>query len=230
MKLLERFPVVLFDLHGVLMFGHDRFSDREDFHAGYRAMGGRALSAGDVRRAIRRCFEGLLADCERPERYDDFLSVSEALRDYGDAPESEVERLTLLFALHECGLIPDACADLLSRLARSHRLGLVTNVWAPKFFWLREFERTGVSDVFRHLAFSSDGRSVKPSATLFREALVAVEAEPEQVLFVGDSLRCDMEGAKRVGMHTAYVSTRFVRHDAIDYTLESVLELEHMTA
>jgi len=230
MKLLERYPVVVFDMHGVLMFGHDRFDAAQDFHRTYRAVGGRRLTEDDVRRAILACFDGMRADCETPARYDDFLSLREALQRYGDAPERELDHMTLVFALHECGLVPDPCAELLSRLARTHRLGLVTNVWAPKHLWLREFERAGVSDLFAHMGFSSDSRSIKPSSKLFREALRALQAEPEQVLFVGDSLRHDMEGAKQVGMKTAWVTSEKRVHQAADYVIESVLELEQICA
>lgn len=230
MKLLERYSAILFDLHGVLMFGHDRFGPNEDFHVGYRGLGGRALSNQHVTRVIRRCFEGMLADSQRPERYDDFLSLPEGLKLYGEAPEEELDRLTWVFALHECGRIPDGCADLLARLARSHRMGLVTDVWAPKFFWLRELERTGVGELFGPMIFSSDGRSIKPSQRPFAAALAGVRARAEEVLFVGDSLRCDMEGAKRLGMRTVFVSDQRTSHAAVDYHVESVLELEHLAA
>lgn len=230
MRLVERYSVLLFDIHGVLMFGHDRFGPDEDFHRTYRAVGGRGLAPDEVTRLIVRCFEGLRADHDDPARYDDFPSVREALARYTDAPHEELERLTLVFSLHECGLVPDACAELLSRLSRTHRLGVVGNVWAPKFLWLRELERAGVSDLFDALVFSSDWRSIKPSSTLFREALRGVGARPEEVLFVGDSLRHDMEGAKQLGMHTAWVTRERARHAAVDYTLSSVLELLHASA
>jgi len=230
MKLLDRYRTVLFDMHGVLMFGHDRFGPHEDFDRSYRALGGRGLSESEVRRSILASFEGLRADARRPERYDDFLSVPEALKRYGDAPDDEIDRLTLVFALHEVGLVPDACAALLGRLARTHRLGLVTNVWAPKHFWLRELERVGVSDLFTSMVFSSDWRSIKPSSKLFSTALSALDAAPDEVLFVGDSLQHDVEGAKRAGLRTVWVTSEQTRHGSADHVVASALELEHAAA
>lgn len=230
MRTLERFPVLLFDMHGVIMFGHDRFGEGEDFYGTYRAMGGRRLAAAEVTRAIRRCYEGLRADYENPARYDDFPSLREGLARYADTPSDELERLELVFSLHECGLVPDACAELLARLARTHRIGLVTNIWAPKYLWEREFERTGLYDLFSAMVFSSSFRSVKPSPKLFREALRGLGVAPEQVLFVGDSLRCDIEGAKQLGMHTAWVTDQTRAPATVDYLLHDVRDLEQLSA
>lgn len=229
MKLLQKYPFLLFDMHGVLMFGHDRFGESEDFHRTYHALGGRRLGASEVRRCILACYRGMFADYENPARYDDFPSLREGLARYGEAPDDELPLLELVFALHECGLVPTACAELLGRLSHTHKLGLVSDVWAPKYMWQREFERAGISDLFEHTVFSSDGRSVKPSRKLFEQALRGINAAPEQVLFVGDSLRCDMEGAKQLGMSTAWVSAGGAArsaHAAVDYSLGSVLELE----
>jgi len=228
MKLLEKYRVLLFDLHGVIMFGHDRFGAQEDFYRTYHALGGRRLSVDEVRRCITQCYEGMRADYHNPARYDDFPSVREGLTRYGDAPADELDLLEQVFSLHECGLIPTECAELLSRLSRTHRLGLVSNIWAPRYLWEREFERAGISDVFSHVVFSSDGRSVKPSSKLFLEALLGVHAAPEDVLFVGDSVRCDMDGAKSLGMGTAWVSSLSESYSSVDYRLSSVFELESL--
>jgi putative hydrolase of the HAD superfamily len=230
MRLLEKYQVLLFDMHGVIMFGHDRFGEEQDFYRTYHALGGRGLDASEVRRCIRRCYEGMGADYEDPARFDDFPTLREGLRRYGDAPEGEIALLELVFSLHECGLVSSSSAALLGRLARTHRLGLVSDIWAPKYMWQRELERTGVVELLQHAVFSSDCRSVKPSSTLFRQALCGVRAAPDEVLFVGDSLRRDMEGAKRLGMATAWVSDSSTAHDAVDYRLTSVLELESLQA
>ncbi|MET0340013.1 MAG: HAD family hydrolase [Polyangiales bacterium] len=231
MRLLQRYPVLLFDMHGVLMFGHDRFGEHEDFFRSYRALGGTCLSARDVDVAIRRCFAGMRADYDDPARFDDFPSVREGLARYARVPESELSRLEIVFALHECGLIPDACAAMLARLARSHRLGLVSDVWAPKYLWQREFERAGISDLFTHTVFSSDTRSIKPSSRLFREGLRGLGAEPSEALFVGDSLMRDIEGAKRLGIRTVWISEAGGgASGAVDYVLRHVTELETLEA
>ena len=230
MRLLEKYQVLLLDMHDVIMFGHDRFGEEQDFHGTYHALGGRRLGAVEVRKYIRRCYAGMSADYEDPARFDDFPSLREGLRRYGEAPECEIALLELVFSLHECGLVSTPCASLLGRLARTHRLGLVSDIWAPKYMWQRELERTGLVDLLQHTGFSSDCRSVKPSSTLFRDALRGVRAAPDEVLFVGDSLYRDMEGAKRLGMATAWISDTARAHDAVDYRLTSVLELERALA
>ena len=74
--------------------------------------------------------------------------------------------------------------------------------------------------------FSSDSRSVKPSPALYREALRGVGAQPHEALFVGDSLDCDIEGAKRGGIATAWITSAPRQHESVDYVLSSLKEIE----
>lgn len=58
MRFLDKFPALLLDMNGTFMFGEDRFGAGEDFHATYRSVGGRRLSAAEVTRFIRACYDG----------------------------------------------------------------------------------------------------------------------------------------------------------------------------
>jgi putative hydrolase of the HAD superfamily/5'-nucleotidase len=90
-------------------------------------------------------------------------------------------------------------------LAVTHRLGVVSNILSYKGLWLDEFARAGVLPLFATTVFSSDGRSVKPSRRLFEQALDALGTPRSEVVFVGDSLRCDIGGAAAVGLATVWV-------------------------
>lgn len=225
-RLLDRFPVLLLDLGGTFMFGHDRFGEEENFHATYQSIGGEQLTAGDVEFFIRTCYDGILRDYHDPACYDHFPTLTEAFRRYARPPEDERPLLERVFALHEVGVIPDACAALLRRLARTHRLALVSNIWSSKQLYLAEFKRAGLSGVFDHIVFSSDLGSIKPSAIPFQTALHGVGARAEWALFAGDSLHYDMEGAKRVGLATAWITPRPASHDSVDYVLPDIQAIE----
>jgi FMN phosphatase YigB (HAD superfamily) len=84
--------------------------------------------------------------------------------------------------------------------------------------------------VFPYTVFSSDFRSIKPSPVLYRESLWGVGAQSHEALFVGDSLRYDMEGAKRVGLSTAWITAQSQPHPSVDYVLSSLQEIEAYAA
>jgi putative hydrolase of the HAD superfamily len=126
MQLLDKFPVLFLDMNGTFMFGEDRFGAGEDFHTTYRSVGGCRLSAAEVTRFIRACYDGMSRDYDDPERYDDFPSLTEGLQRYARPPESE---------------LPLWAASVLCRLASTHKLAVVANLCAPKQAWVEEFDR-----------------------------------------------------------------------------------------
>jgi FMN phosphatase YigB (HAD superfamily) len=226
MRALDGYRVVLLDLNGTLMFSGDRFGPGEDFHASYRSLGGSALSPVQVEAAVRSCYARMAADYEDPTRHDDFPQVAEVLRAAAPGlPQAEIGLLDRTFAAHELGRVPDAHAEFLRRLGGTHRLGLVANVWAGKGPWLAELERAGVLGLFGSLIFSSDTRSVKPSRVLFELALRPFGVARAEVLFVGDSLRCDVRGAKAAGLATAWINPEGGGHPDADLVVPSLLDL-----
>jgi putative hydrolase of the HAD superfamily len=226
MTILDRFRVVLLDMNGTFMFGQDHFGPSENFAATYRGVGGRKLQPQQVEWAIRACYSRMAADYENPARYDDFPRVADVLRATAlGLPEEECEYLELVFGLHEFGRVPPEYADFLQRLAASHTLGLVANVWSGKHLWLQELERAGVLGLFRSLVFSSDTTSVKPSQVVFERALHSIGVARSEALFVGDSLRCDIEGAKAVGLATVWINPSGTQHSAASYVVGSLLDL-----
>jgi FMN phosphatase YigB (HAD superfamily) len=205
---LSRFPVVLLDMNGTVMFGGDRFGPEQDFAATYRALGGRRLAAGMVQETIAACYATMGAIYEDPARCDSFPTVSDTLRALPagrDLPEAELELLERAIAQHELGRIPDAYARAITRLAAAHRLGLVANILSRKRPWLEEFERAGVLHHFATTVFSSDTSSIKPSRKLFDQAVTALAAPRSEVVFVGDSLRCDIGGATAAGLAAVWI-------------------------
>jgi FMN phosphatase YigB (HAD superfamily) len=102
----------------------------------------------------------------------------------------------------------------------------VANIWCRKDLWLGELGRAGVLGLFESPVFSSDHRSVKPSPTLFELAVVPFGGVRSEMVFVGDSLRCDVEGAKAVGLSTVWINPARSGHPAADYVVGDLLELD----
>jgi HAD superfamily hydrolase (TIGR01549 family) len=206
--MLSRFAVVLLDMNGTFMFGGDRFGPEQDFAATYRALGGRRLDARVVQDGVLACFETLGVIYDDSARCDSFPAVLDTLRDLPttrNLPENELNLLERVIAAHELGRVSDKYALALKRLAATHHLGVIANIVSRKRPWLNEFARAGVLDLFATTVFSSDSCSIKPSRKLFEQALRAIEAPRSEVVFVGDSLRCDIGGAAGAGLASIWI-------------------------
>jgi len=230
--ILSRFAAVLLDMNGTLMFGGDRFGPDQDYAATYRTLGGSRLAPEVVHATITACYETLEQIYNDPERCDSFPRVLDTLRTLPHAKGLDERDLMLLedvVAQHERGHVPDPYAVLLRGLARSHPLGLVANILSRKELWLEEFRRAGVLDLFAVTVFSSDGSSVKPSRKLFDQAVSALPGPRSEILFVGDSLRCDIAGAAGAGLATVWIdragSGRQAGDPKPDFVVRDLLEL-----
>lgn len=209
-RFIDRFDVILLDMGRTFMFNVDRFSDAEDFGATYRQIGGKALSDGEVRRIISGLFEKMLGDSRNPAYYNRFPSVLGCLKNTPqpkDLPESEIALLEQVFAMHEIGSVPDSHAEALHRLRETHRLGVVSDIWSKSDLYLQEFTRAGIRDLFHVIVFSSDHGYMKPSEYPFVKAIEAFNVDRSKIVFVGDSLRRDIEGAKSVGLSAVWIGT-----------------------
>jgi len=217
-------------MNSTFMFGEDRFGDAEDFFETYQALGGDMLDRSAVNSAIRRCYEGMSGDYEDPSRIDDFPSLEEGLRNYANAESADLPLLEAVFAHHERGRVPPEFAACLRRLSLSHGLGVVSNIWARKDPWLAEFASAGIGDIWDTVVFSSDGRSMKPSPRLFRQAIDAFDLPLSEIVFVGDSLRVDVVPAKSIGLDTVWICPNAQRHPLANLVVRSLLELETVPA
>jgi HAD superfamily hydrolase (TIGR01549 family) len=96
--------------------------------------------------------------------------------------------------------------DTLSTLAalkvRGYLLGVVTNRHYGGAPFHEDLLAMGLLDYFelRHMAISADLSIRKPHPDIFMHALKSLNVLPEEAVMVGDSLRADVTGAKRLDM------------------------------
>jgi HAD superfamily hydrolase (TIGR01549 family) len=86
---------------------------------------------------------------------------------------------------------------VLGRLSRRYRLGVVSNFYGNLAAVCHE---AGLSPFLTVVVDSACIGYVKPDPRIFFAALAELRTDPAQTLFVGDSLRRDMAGARAVGM------------------------------
>ncbi len=104
---------------------------------------------------------------------------------------------------------------------RGYRLGLLSNVAAPAAVCRAELQRLGLLPFFECCTFSSELGLRKPHPTVFRNALEGMKngdtLEPQNVVYVGDSPRLDVGGAKAAGMRAVLFRSRAADWPESDY-------------
>lgn len=154
--------------------------------------------------------------------------MAEAFRFHGGAREEDLPTLERLFAAHEIGFVPASHQNFLTSTAATHALGVVSNICSHPDLWLKSSANAAVFAPFAALAFSSEARSIKPSAALFRRAMASFPSD-SRILFIGDSLERDIIPAKALGLSTAWIAPTGSTHPAADRVVTSLVDLRLAT-
>ncbi len=194
-------------MNGTFVFDYDRFGPGVDFGATYRELGYVRVAAAEAHALVRDAYALMAARYVDPAWYHDFPSVAAAVRATAGRvlPEGLIDELVDTFAHHELGYLPEAHARAIERLAATHPVSVLSNLWAPPGLWLALLDRDGFRQNFRHLLFSSEGAPIKPHAAFFERAVRELACPAERILYVGDSYRCDVMGARGVGMDVVWL-------------------------
>ena len=115
---------------------------------------------------------------------------------------------------------PDAKKTLKTLRERGYRLGLISNThWRISGNLRKEFEK-----FFDVIVFSYEHGFAKPHPSIFLFTLKKMRTTAKYCLHVGDDPIADIQGAKNVGMKTAFVKRREMKADA-DIQIERLSEL-----
>lgn len=92
-------------------------------------------------------------------------------------------------------------SDIIPTLKLLREKGIYVACVSNEDGWLSNFfDQFEISEYFNFVLTSDEIGVEKPNPKIFLEALSRTDFKPEEVLFVGDSLISDYEGAKAVGM------------------------------
>jgi HAD superfamily hydrolase (TIGR01662 family) len=145
-------------------------------------------------------------------------AVTEMLRELGAeaAPEHFARYRESQQMLHRRDFqLRDGVPETLGELRRRGlRLGIVSNIDDDQLRYLGEL--AGIERYFDWLLSSESAGSCKPHGGIFAEALRRAECEPQQALFVGDSLSQDIAGANRAGLRSVLLWHRTDRDPPAD--------------
>lgn len=138
--------------------------------------------------------------------------LRELLKDlgYGEVVESVIRAaLDAMFSVTQSNweLEDDALDTLLRLKSQDYRLGIFSNAGDDKDVQ-DQIEGFGIRSHFDFVLTSAACFYRKPHARAFEIALARWNITPEEAVMVGDSLRADIFGAKRLGMKSIWVSRR----------------------
>jgi len=100
-------------------------------------------------------------------------------------------------------------AKQLLKTANMHcKVGLISNfTYAPAIY--SSLRRHRIGCFFRAIIVSESVGWRKPHRIIFDAALRALQVKPEEAVFIGDSPLEDIDGAKKAGLRTIFVPSRF---------------------
>ncbi len=128
----------------------------------------------------------------------------------GEPPGGVRDLAAELTRLHMAGVrtatsAPQEHVAVVRRLASTYRLGLLSN-FDDSQTGHEIIADTGLAELFEVVLLSADMGLRKPNPLIFRCLLDRFRLQPSEVLFVGDTVREDIVGARSVGMPVAWLS------------------------
>jgi len=212
---------VIFDFIGTLVkvVGYSR---EDSLSAMYRSL---------LRNGLKADFESFCEAYEaawkryRSIRYQQFTEVTNAvwlaealnnLRLKASSEDDFVKKaVNVYFRGYLRAIKPRNCAQqTLRRLAERYKLGLISNfTYAPVIY--AALRKVRLNHCFNVVLVSHAVGWRKPSPKIFQMALQKLGVKPEEAVFVGDSPKEDVEGAKKVGMKVFFIPSQF-------YTVEDL--------
>jgi FMN phosphatase YigB (HAD superfamily) len=126
-----------------------------------------------------------------------------------------------------CQVSDDVIPTLTRFRDRGLKLAIVSNTFIPGRILDRHLALHGLLDFFPHRIYSSEVGCRKPNPKIFRIALGEVGVNAKEAIFVGDSIKNDIVGAKRAGI-PAILRARTAEsrtHHIADHAVRTISEL-----
>ena len=126
--------------------------------------------------------------------------------------------------------VPGAQEAVAALAAADVPLALVSNIPLPSPLYRELLARHGFLPAFRHLEWSYDAGSRKPSPAMLHAALAALGVAPEEALMVGDRRSADVAAGRAAGVATAWLRSADAAGPLPDHELAAMAELPPLVA
>jgi 2-haloalkanoic acid dehalogenase type II len=153
----------------------------------------------------------IVAKYERAVQLKKYKSFEELKKDFFRAfkQENNIELEEMLVEIYinrvgEIKFFSDIKKNLVKLKKQGYKLALLSN--AEGFNQKRIENILELRRYFDSITYSFEIHSLKPSKRMFRAALRKHKVKPHEALMVGDSLRSDVTGAKKAGLHAVWLN------------------------
>jgi putative hydrolase of the HAD superfamily len=165
---------------------------------------------------------GIPSEGLREKRSRSFLRLLGINEDYADTVTENYLRNYQKINIPITGAV-----QLVKELSAGFRLGVITNGLPDVQY--QKIEAIGLRDVFSCIVLSEEIGIRKPDPRIFHHAANALQIQPVNCLYVGDSYRNDVIGAKSAGMRACWynpgLSTPENTDKEADFTITSLGDL-----
>lgn len=129
--------------------------------------------------------------------------------------------------VNRASIDPDLVPTLRRLRDAGLKLGLVSNTFIPGSVLDRHLKVAGIFDFFPVRVYSSEVGYRKPHPRIFEIALDEIGSSPRHTMFVGDMVKTDIVGARRMGMTTVLRQARGTirKHDLADHVVRRVADI-----
>jgi putative hydrolase of the HAD superfamily len=207
---------VLFDMFDTLMLiekNHAFYSPAVKSMHAYLVQNGISVTFATFRDAYIKARDALYEKADEKMEEPHFnLRIKNALQSlgYDHSEKSEmVTGATDAFCQEFMNYIriDDHATETLKQLRQKYKLGIVSNFAIPECV-IKLLKTHRLSQFFDIVIVSAAVNKRKPSPEIFQTALRKLKINPENTVFVGDTVDADIKGAKEAGMHTVYIERR----------------------
>ncbi len=145
-----------------------------------------------------------------------------------DVPIDERDRAALAWLWYRPVLrqtrVEPGTLDMLRELrSRGLKLAIVSNTCAPGICVDRHLADENLLEFFPTRVYSCNTIYRKPHPHIFRTALHELGVTPRQAVFVGDLIRADIKGGRRIGMTTVWKPAGTAKKTALRYKPDHVI-------
>ena len=227
-----RIKNVLFDFGDTLVQASPQYSQDSCLLrlAKSLAKNGISISLEDIRRAYEAVYKAVYKEIHtrnalREVAYDVVLSRVLSLCGYSlDPVDKAVAEAAEAFM--ECWIqartMEKNVPSILRTLKKNYSLGVVSNLaFSPAV--RKTLEMFDVAKYFEAIIVSADDGWRKPNPKIFKKALRTMGISASETVYVGDELDHDVEGARKVGMHTVLLKRPFTNMAASNVKPDAII-------
>jgi HAD superfamily hydrolase (TIGR01549 family) len=123
--------------------------------------------------------------------------------------------------------VDDDASCVLRELKKKYKLGLISNFGIPECGH-KLLENFGLRKFFDMIIISAEVNQRKPSPEIFKKALLGLNVDASEAVFVGDMLELDVKGPKSIGIKAILIERKPTEAEASikpDRVIKSLPEL-----